>query len=160
MCQCCLQQWAFAVSFWRTASGLGNSLCCLGFPWKPRFYQKTQLDINYSWNRELHVVTDVWFGLTLPHYLIISFRLPSYMYAFEEISMVLGFQMTLQMALHISWPSLYSLPPSLLPCPFPFGPVPSYLCLTLTINSIYLSGEIHPSSLLSYSVYKLCCYMD
>jgi hypothetical protein len=52
------------------------------FPWDP-LKSTIQLNVTQFWYWKLHLVTrDVQLGLYLPHYLVVSFRLLSYMYIF------------------------------------------------------------------------------
>lgn len=54
--------------------------------------------------------SDFQLGLSLPCYLLISFRSPSSMHMFSEDYMILGFYVTLQMALSFCCPSTYAFP--------------------------------------------------
>lgn len=47
MCRCCVQQWDIAVSLWKTAASLGNSIGCLEVPITP-LWPTNQLDGTQS----------------------------------------------------------------------------------------------------------------
>lgn len=66
-----------------------------------------KLDVTQFQNWKLHLVTcDSHLGLCVSHYLMNSFRLPSYLYVFKVASSILGFQTLPQMAVNFSLLSL------------------------------------------------------
>lgn len=69
----------------------------------------TQLDGTHSQCWKLYLVRiDDQVGLFLPHYLVILFSSPSYIYIFWEVYSVLSFHITLQIYLKFKYLSLES----------------------------------------------------
>lgn len=57
---------------------------------------KTWLYVTHSQSWKIHLVKrDVQLELSLAHYLVIAFRLSSYVYILKKVSALLGFHMTL-----------------------------------------------------------------
>lgn len=80
-----------AISLWRAAYSLGNSLGCLEVSMGP-LWHTTQLEVTHSWYSELHLVTrEVQLGRCLPHYFEILFRSISYMHIFQQASNYIRF---------------------------------------------------------------------
>lgn len=79
LCGCYLEQWCFAMNFWRAAYCLLNSLSCLGFFFKwGQLWPMTQLHIPKYQYRKHPLVTRDGLRLHCPKYLETSLELPSY----------------------------------------------------------------------------------
>lgn len=129
----CFQQQGFSVSLWRAIYNLGSSLGCLKFNMGP-LWPTTQVDITQYQYWKLHMVTrNGQLELFLP-FLSISFRLPLYMYIFQDSSTVFDFYTTLK------YP-LVSAVSSHIPFLIFFLPLP---CLVLPLQSP------HPKSFHNY----------
>lgn len=111
--RCFLQQQRLVLSLWRATYSHDNSLCCLGVP-QGHLWSTTQLNVTYSqYCRFQLVIRDVQLLLCLPP-IIWWFHLDG-LHIFQEVSPLIDFDPSPQMALNFSSIFLYSLicPPHL-----------------------------------------------
>lgn len=104
-------------------------------------------------------------AMYIPHYLVISFRLPSYMYTFQVMSTVLDVFITLQISFNLTCLSSYSHTHLLSSFSMSYSLDPFMLDFPLDppriIYSIAISqGDLSSSPLVSYSIHNLCLSTD
>jgi hypothetical protein len=99
----------FAISLWRATYRFGNRVNYLEIPRRP-FWPTIQLDGTQYQYWKIHLVTrDAQLDLFLPSYLLITFRLSSYMYIFRELLWYQVYMLPLKWPLILAGSFLYSL---------------------------------------------------